>query len=492
MAYIINRTDGTQLSVIEDGTIDQTTTLKLVGKNYAGYGEIQNENFLHLLENFSSANQPARPLSGQVWFDSSVKKLKFYDGTKFRTTGGAEVSNAQPVGLTEGDFWWDSANSQLYAQTNAGGFVLIGPSSIGDSVSSMVTALVRDTVGQNRTIIRGTVNDEVVFIISSEQFTIDGSDPDNAITGFDVVRQGLTLKNTTDGTGGVTSSAHRFWGTASNALKLGGVDASNFVQTVAGQDTTFNTIARFTDAGFTVGDNNDLLVEIESGNEGNIENTVGNKIKFKVKDGSVTKEPLNVLPTGLVPSVTTTFDLGTSALRYDNVYATSFVGEATYAVNLKVGSNYRSASVAATNDTVAVRDSQGNLTATVFNGVASSARFADLAEKYTTDKEYNVGTVMMISTNSESEATACSNAGTPIGVISTEPAYLMNSDSEGQAIGLVGRVPVLVLGAVSKGQTLYATDNGYATAEPVGAKIGIAIESKEDSNEGLVETFLKF
>ena len=98
MAYIINLTNGTQLTSVEDGTIDQSTTLKLVGKNYAGYGEIQNENFVHLLENFSSAN-PASPLSGQIWFDSAVKKLKFYDGTKFRTTGGAEVSLHNPLDL---------------------------------------------------------------------------------------------------------------------------------------------------------------------------------------------------------------------------------------------------------------------------------------------------------------------------------------------------------------------------------------------------------
>ena len=82
MAYVINLTNGGSLVTVEDGTIDQSTSLKLVGKNYAGYGEIQNENFIHLLENFASGNAPAGPLSGQVWFDSSLKKLKFYDGTK--------------------------------------------------------------------------------------------------------------------------------------------------------------------------------------------------------------------------------------------------------------------------------------------------------------------------------------------------------------------------------------------------------------------------
>src|SRR6056300_1656958 len=114
MAYIINRTNGTQLTVVEDGTIDQTTDLKLVGKNYAGYGEIQNENFIYLLENFNGANPPPRAISGQVWFDSAGSKLKFYDGSKWRTTGGSEVTSTEPTGLTEGDFWWDASNDQLY------------------------------------------------------------------------------------------------------------------------------------------------------------------------------------------------------------------------------------------------------------------------------------------------------------------------------------------------------------------------------------------
>jgi len=69
MAYTIDRYNRTVLTVVEDGTIDQTTDLKLVGKNYAGYGEIQNENFVYLLENFASGTAPSKPISGQVWFD---------------------------------------------------------------------------------------------------------------------------------------------------------------------------------------------------------------------------------------------------------------------------------------------------------------------------------------------------------------------------------------------------------------------------------------
>src|SRR5210317_570128 len=99
MAYTIDRYNNTELTVIEDGTIDQSTDLKLVGKNYAGYGEIQNENFVFLLENFAGSSEPPRAISGQLWFDSEQNKLKFYDGVNWRATGGAEVGASQPSGL---------------------------------------------------------------------------------------------------------------------------------------------------------------------------------------------------------------------------------------------------------------------------------------------------------------------------------------------------------------------------------------------------------
>ena len=144
MAYTINRYNNAQLTVVEDGTIDQTTDIKLVGKNYAGYGEIQNENMVFLLENFAGTSAPPRALSGQVWFDSSNSKLKFYDGTKWRTTGGAEVSSASPAGLKQGDFWWDTGNEQLYAY-NGTSFVLVGPQSAGSGQTQILSATVRDT-----------------------------------------------------------------------------------------------------------------------------------------------------------------------------------------------------------------------------------------------------------------------------------------------------------------------------------------------------------
>ena len=490
MAYVINLTNGTQLATVEDGTIDQSTSLKLVGKNYAGYGEIQNENFVHLLENFSSANQPAGPLSGQIWFDSSLRKLKFYDGTKFRTTGGAEIASAQPVGLTTGDFWWDTDNNQLYAQNADGGFVLIGPQSIGDTVSAMVTAQVRDDTQVNRTVIKGTVDDGVVFIVSNAEFTIDTTDPANTITGFDVVRQGLTLRNTTSGVSGVTSSAHRFHGTATNAERLGGTLATDFA--LAGA-ANFSSVVRLADTGLTVGAANDLHIFIDTagaGNEAVIENTTGQKIRFKVKSsGGVTTETFHVQATGLIPTTTATYDIGDSNYKWRNMYATSFNGLATQAIALQVGSNYRTGDVNATNNTVAVRDSSGNISANVFNGVSTSARYADLAEKYTTDQEYPVGTAMCV--GGEAETTAAKTSSHCIGVISAQPAYLMNSEAEGQAIGLKGRVPVRVKGIVAKGDPIYAWEDGVCSTIAATSLVGIALEASDDESEKLIECVLK-
>ena len=132
-----------------------------------------------------------------------------------------------------------------------------------------------------------------------------------------------------------------------------------------------------------------------------------------------------------------------------------------------------------------------NPSTNVLSTTASQAQYADLAEKYTTDQEYEVGTVMMVNTADVSEVTAANTGNIAVGVISGAPAYLMNADSEGQAVALKGRVPVKVAGAVSKGQAVYVNDNGVATASNTGSDmVGIALESNGDSGVKLVECIL--
>lgn len=124
--------------------------------------------------------------------------------------------------------------------------------------------------------------------------------------------------------------------------------------------------------------------------------------------------------------------------------------------------------------------------------VSSSAQYADLAEKYTADKEYAPGTVMEVDgVYSDAETTAWAGSPYVAGVISTNPAYLMNSELEGVAIALCGRVPVRVIGAINKGQAVFAHADGCASSDGAGPLVGIAIETNTDADEKLVECMLK-
>ena len=490
MAYQIDRYSNTLLTNVEDGTVDQTTDLKFIGKNYAGYGEIQNENFLFLLENFSGATAPSRPLSGQIWYDTSVSKLKFYDGTKWRTNGGSEASATQPTGLSIGDFWWDTTNDQLYV-FNGTIFILVGPQNAGDGVTQMQSLELLDTNGTQRNVIAGTVNGETVFIVSSAEFDIGAS---NTITGFDRVKKGLTLINTKLATDGVTTPAgHYYWGTASDSLRLGGVLASQYIQQASGgANTVFSTAVEFPDAGILIGNSQDLQLLIENGTEGVIQNVTGNNSKIKIKNtngSGTTTHTMDFTANGLTPSQDNVYALGSTGFKWSNVFSTNFTGEASQATALRVGTDFRTASSSASNNTVAVRDATGNIAANLFQGTATQARYADLAEKYATDKIYPVGTAIAV--GGEDEVRAASIGDICIGVISDNPAYLMNSDAEGQAVGLKGRVPVRVNGPVSKGQAVFAWKEGVCSTITTNALVGIALEASTEEGEKLVECVLK-
>lgn len=76
MAYTIVKSDGTVLTTIADGTINTTSTsLALPGRNYAGYGQSQDTNFVHVLENFADTSPPANPLRGQLWYNTNNSTL---------------------------------------------------------------------------------------------------------------------------------------------------------------------------------------------------------------------------------------------------------------------------------------------------------------------------------------------------------------------------------------------------------------------------------
>lgn len=509
MAYTINRYNNATLTVVEDGTIDQTTDLKLVGKNYAGYGEIQNENFVFLLENFSSANPPPKAISGQIWFDTGNSKLKFYDGTQWRTTGGAEISGTQPAGLSQGDFWWDTNNEQLYAY-NGTDFVLVGPQDAGDGITQMQSRSVRDTDGQSRSIITATVNDEIIFVINAHVgnnpadpgFTIDSTDAENAIGGFDRIRPGITLKNTVASTAGVTSTTHRFHGTATNAEKLNGKLASEYVTTSAGTPTVFTEITNFqTDAGIAIGTGLDLKIFVENDDEGVIANDIDTTIKFRAKQAGLNQNIIELSPGSVLPgrnnadTGVNSVDIGSMASPFDDMYAGNFWGTAEKASALIMSGVARVGDVGSANtavgNTVAVRDAAGNLNAVKFQGTATSAQYADLAENYTTETAHPEGTIMAVCTHEDHETDLANVGDVVIGVVSLHPAYLMNSQAAGQALALKGRVPVRVIDPVKKGDSIFLAQDGIGSPNGQGELVGVALETDSNEIEKLVECVLK-
>ena len=120
MSYAINLTNGTSLipGGLSDGTIDTShTSLVLIGKDYSGYGQFLNDNFVKLLENFANTSAPTAPLTGQIWYDSGPdNRLKVYNGTAWRSIGSAIVNASSPASSSTvtGDLWLDSGDLENY------------------------------------------------------------------------------------------------------------------------------------------------------------------------------------------------------------------------------------------------------------------------------------------------------------------------------------------------------------------------------------------
>ena len=588
MAYQVDKFNGTFLTSVEDGTIDSTTDLRFVGKNYAGYGEVQNENFLHLLENFANTTQPPKSILGQIWYDSANKRLKFYNGAQYKVAGGAEVSITAPSGLSVGEFWWDSTAKQLYTYDGTQ-FILVGPEASPDlGTSSVVAQVVKDDLNNSHTILKLLSAGNCVAIVNNDA-AFNLSTTVNPIAGFtspNTIKKGITLASTN--TAGVSQSDYIYWGTSSNALRLGGVLASDYIQKGS---VIFDSEIVFKDPGYTLGDGNDLRVRIQdSSRSAIIENRLGNEITMRITVTETTDErDVAVFDrTGIVPGTTSVYNLGSSGNKWATVYATSinsnvlandsttaynastkvftgsftgnvvapdstilvnattkqigyaaanlvgtltgnvsgnvtgtasnatsldsklpaiaatintvairdasanitanrFIGIADKADQLLVGAAYRSSATTATANTIAARDASGDIYASLFQGTATAARYADLAEKYLADQEYEVGTVVVV--GGTAEVTASSYGELAIGVVSANPAFMMNKDLEGGTyIALKGRVPVKVNGAVKKGDRLVAGDWGCAQVAADRLDVfAIALESSDDAGVKLIE-----
>jgi hypothetical protein len=589
MAYQVNRYNGSFLVSVADGTIDNTTSIRFVGKNYAGYGQVQNENFLHLMENFAGASQPSKTVSGQLWYDSTERKIKVYDGTRFRIVGGSVASATAPLGLSAGEFWFDSLAQQLYCWTGTE-FILVGPQNSTTLGETTITAsTVKDSGNENRTIARIKAGGTDIAIFSKDTFILSSADQ-GLIPGFSRIKKGITLTGTDNDAGVTTSSSMAtIWGTSSSTKSIVDPGDDSLVYTVDDLvlklNPSFPTTVDFSSDGVTFSAASAVKgsIALDNASDIAITNQAGNNIKLKIRVSSTeTRTMANISTTEIVPGVDSAYSLGNDSLRWyqvwaDNMIVTNnilgsfignltgnvtgnvtgnltgnvtgnvtgssssctgnsatatttnnlnnkgesitavantiasrdpngditanrFLGTASQSDRLKidndavdnVSSAYKSAKTSKTANTIAARDSSGNLSANIFNGTATSVQGADLAEKYLTDKEYDVGTVMIV--GGEREVTASVWVGQrAVGVVSGEPGLMMNQDLEdGTYIALKGRVPVRVIGQVRKGDRLVAAPDGCAMAsEDANANtFAIALESSLNTEVKLIEAIV--
>mgnify|MGYP003336462050 CR=1 FL=1 len=277
MAYTINLTDGTIFATIADGTINTSSSMTLVGKNYAGYGEFLDENFIHLLENGSNTTAPSAPLTGQIWWDKGNSLMKVYNGSTWKVISASTASSTAPTSNVTGDLWYDTTNQLLKVYTGTT-WLTVGPSVTGGTGAQANT--VTDNSSVSHDIIEFTVDNDLVGVISQDAtFT-----PNPAITGFATIGPGFQLSS--------TISNLQFRGTADEALLLDGYAASDFVQVAggAGAVMTGNLTVGTDGTGVTngalrVGADSDFNISV-SGTDVTLANkTQDGNIKFSINDG---------------------------------------------------------------------------------------------------------------------------------------------------------------------------------------------------------------
>ena len=542
MAYKINNTFGTLLVTLADGTIDVATTdLALIGKGYAGFGEKLNENLVKLLENFSNTSAPSNKIQGQLWFDQTNKRLNVYDGTKFKPAGGPTNSTSQPTNAVLGDTWFDTANTQLYVY-NGTTWTLIGPTTVaGSGVTQVVSEIASDDTGVNQSYLKLVANDAVVGVVSNVAFTPSSTEANATAligAGFSSVAQGIQLST-------AVASA-KFRGTATDSDALGGVAAANYLRSDA-NDSTNSSFSILNDTGLILGGGSDITMSL-SGDNLTIANTTQNKdIIFTVNDAGTTVTMMTMdgstglleLPTVgdlrvkgnlTVDGTHTTFNTTTLSVE-DNIIELNrnisnnagmpnftglkvnrgetssateqdlyWVWDETFAddgttIHGNAGGAFTAYKHAA--DSLPTNADLVDIRCNVIHALATSAQYADVAERFEADAPMATGAVVMVGGEAEITETTADLSDQVFGVISDQPAYAMNAGAGNNDshpfVAMTGRTPVRVVGAVTKGQRLVSSSTkGCARAVATGESfspfnvIGRALESSTDAGIKLV------
>jgi len=591
MAYTINLTDGTIFATVADGTVNTSSSMTLVGKNYAGYGEFLDENFIHLLENGSNTTAPPSPLTGQLWWDKTNTLLKVYNGTTFKTISAATASATQPASNVTGDLWYDTVNQQVKVYTGTG-FIVVGPAfSSSQGTSGAIPETINDSGATPHFVTTLYVNNSRVAIVSKDA-SFTPAAPIN--TTFPTIYNGITLWN---------SGSPVFGGSATNSQTLDSLASTDFMRATANTSTT-GTVRVLNDTGLFVGAANvfnvntsatdaNIKSDISSGNlniQANVGGTtylvaralggngtfaiansatVGNALTVtgtvsggelttggnvsatgnvtggNIKTSSVLIGASTVSATGNITGgnvltggiVSTTGNISSAA----NISGTYFLGNGsqlsglsaavsvtkivngTSEANIGASGGNLSITVGAVANVVVVdtttvyanvvsvrsiaktgTNAVGNIgsSSNYFERVfatATTALYADVAERFAADEVMEPGTVVELGGRAEITRAQHDLSNNVFGVISTRPAFTMNGgageDDTHPAVAMTGRVPVKVVGAVRKGDRLVSAGNGIAraaTSTEITAfnVIGRSLVDKTTTDEGTIEAIV--
>ena len=323
MAYTINRTDGTTLATMTDGTIDNTSSLTLFGKSYSGFGELLNENLVKLLENQASTTAPSAPLKGELWFDTNTNQLKVYNGTSFSLSGGAKTSATAPTGPAAGDFWLDTDDDQVYVYTGSA-WQLVGPVYTSGQTLSGWKIETLGSSGGNKVVSSMYAGNTRVAILSASTFT-----PTVSQTGFASISAGLTLNSTLGAVFEGTNTSATFVDTTGTTNGAGNLVAGgNFLRADANDETT-GTLSIKNDTGLTIGANEKFTLTTTSDNVILANTSVDKNFSVTLNDGGSTITPIAL--TGSTGAIALTGDVTiTGNLTVSGAYDTSSTTTSTY------------------------------------------------------------------------------------------------------------------------------------------------------------------
>ena len=509
MAYTINKTDGTVLTTVSDGTLDTTTNINLIGKNYAGYGEVLNENQVKLLENFASTAEPTKPVAGQLYYNATKAQMQVYNGSAFKAVSGAIISSTQPSVGSQGDLWYDDVNAQIYVYSGSA-WVLVGPqATAGSGTSGAIVKQITDTTGTTRVVTQLMVSDSIIAIISPVEFT-----PQISISGFTTIKKGVTL--------GTQITDNKFQGTATDADALGGIVAANYLRSNAADSMTA-TLTIAADSSLVLGADSDITM-VQSGSNFTVKNTTSDgNIVFNVNDGGSDTTVLTLTGSDASATVTnltisgnltvsgTTTTINSTNMSVEDPILTLNKNAASIAdrdvgilfdrgINQNVAFFYdESADEFALVNTNEDGTTAGAISFTSYaqlHATATSAQYSDLAERYEADSSMTPGDVVKIGGTKEITKTTEENDEEVFGVISTDPAFKMNSgagtDSSHPYVALSGRVPCKVTGTVTKGQRIVSSSTagigqGATPGYTMQSVIGRALESSTDEGIKTIE-----